>query len=163
MRNCCFVALNHAIKSLPPFFSFHWIPNCVPSLFSSIDYSPICPPCDNEMKTDAMLEHMCASEFGKRPPKTHPTCTNTTHSHTYLTCCTPWHVAQWAAGPFLPSTSFKTFLEVLTQAWFKHVFFYSWSAQPVSDHTWPFPLQWKLPSLFRGSQFLSQINRVLKF
>eukprot|EP00064_Thunnus_orientalis_P013356 superscaffoldBa00002161_g13395 len=26
-------------------------------------YSPICPPCDNEMKTDAMLEHMCASEF----------------------------------------------------------------------------------------------------
>uniref|UniRef100_H3DNE8 Secreted frizzled-related protein 1 n=1 Tax=Tetraodon nigroviridis TaxID=99883 RepID=H3DNE8_TETNG len=24
---------------------------------------PICPPCDNEMKTDAMLEHMCASEF----------------------------------------------------------------------------------------------------
>ncbi|XP_075881776.1 secreted frizzled-related protein 1a [Nelusetta ayraudi] len=27
------------------------------------DYSPICPPCDNEMKTDAILEHMCASEF----------------------------------------------------------------------------------------------------
>ncbi|XP_051924296.1 secreted frizzled-related protein 1a [Hippocampus zosterae] len=26
-------------------------------------YSPICPPCDNEMKTDAMLDHMCASEF----------------------------------------------------------------------------------------------------
>ncbi|KAJ8396982.1 hypothetical protein AAFF_G00013050 [Aldrovandia affinis] len=26
-------------------------------------YSPICPPCDNEMKTDAILEHMCASEF----------------------------------------------------------------------------------------------------
>ncbi|KAF0033729.1 hypothetical protein F2P81_013795 [Scophthalmus maximus] len=26
-------------------------------------YSPICPPCDNEMKTDTMLEHMCASEF----------------------------------------------------------------------------------------------------
>lgn len=26
-------------------------------------YSPICPPCDNEMKTEAMLEHMCASEF----------------------------------------------------------------------------------------------------
>ncbi|KAM4745033.1 secreted frizzled-related protein 1a [Anableps anableps] len=25
--------------------------------------SPICPPCDNEMKTDTMLEHMCASEF----------------------------------------------------------------------------------------------------
>lgn len=26
-------------------------------------YSPICPPCDNEMKTDTILEHMCASEF----------------------------------------------------------------------------------------------------
>ncbi|XP_048846875.1 secreted frizzled-related protein 1a [Brienomyrus brachyistius] len=25
--------------------------------------SPICPPCDNELKTDAILEHMCASEF----------------------------------------------------------------------------------------------------
>ncbi|XP_073696171.1 secreted frizzled-related protein 1a [Garra rufa] len=28
-------------------------------------YSPMCPPCDNEMKTDVILEHMCASEFGK--------------------------------------------------------------------------------------------------
>ncbi|XP_059406833.1 secreted frizzled-related protein 1-like [Carassius carassius] len=26
-------------------------------------YSPVCPPCDNEMKTDVILEHMCASEF----------------------------------------------------------------------------------------------------
>lgn len=26
-------------------------------------FSPICPPCDNEMETDTMLEHMCASEF----------------------------------------------------------------------------------------------------
>ncbi|GAA6226625.1 secreted frizzled-related protein 1 [Lates japonicus] len=34
-------------------------------------YSPICPPCDNEMKTDTILEHMCASEFGKCPPNTH--------------------------------------------------------------------------------------------
>lgn len=25
--------------------------------------SLICPPCDNDMKTEAMLEHMCASEF----------------------------------------------------------------------------------------------------
>ncbi|XP_023834389.1 secreted frizzled-related protein 1 isoform X3 [Salvelinus sp. IW2-2015] len=30
-------------------------------------YSPICPPCDNEMKTDIILEHMCASEFGRGP------------------------------------------------------------------------------------------------
>lgn len=37
----------------------------------SAGYSPICPPCDNEMKTDAMLEHLCASEFGKHPPNTH--------------------------------------------------------------------------------------------
>ncbi|MEQ2268971.1 Secreted frizzled- protein 1 [Xenotaenia resolanae] len=29
----------------------------------STGHSPICPPCDNEMKTDTMLEHMCASEF----------------------------------------------------------------------------------------------------
>ncbi|XP_043096397.1 secreted frizzled-related protein 1a [Puntigrus tetrazona] len=26
-------------------------------------FSPVCPPCDNEMKTDVILEHMCASEF----------------------------------------------------------------------------------------------------
>lgn len=26
-------------------------------------FSQVCPPCDNEMKTDAILEHMCASEF----------------------------------------------------------------------------------------------------
>ncbi|KAA0717013.1 Secreted frizzled-related protein 1 [Triplophysa tibetana] len=26
-------------------------------------YSPVCPPCDHEMKSDAILEHMCASEF----------------------------------------------------------------------------------------------------
>ncbi|XP_051540038.1 secreted frizzled-related protein 1-like [Myxocyprinus asiaticus] len=25
--------------------------------------SPVCPPCDNEMDTDVILEHMCASEF----------------------------------------------------------------------------------------------------
>ncbi|KPP78502.1 hypothetical protein Z043_101991 [Scleropages formosus] len=27
--------------------------------------SPLCPPCDNDMKAEAILEHMCASEFGK--------------------------------------------------------------------------------------------------
>ncbi|XP_026112540.1 secreted frizzled-related protein 1-like [Carassius auratus] len=26
-------------------------------------YSPVCPPCDDEMKTDGILDHMCASEF----------------------------------------------------------------------------------------------------
>uniref|UniRef100_A0A8C8SS51 Secreted frizzled related protein 1 n=1 Tax=Pelusios castaneus TaxID=367368 RepID=A0A8C8SS51_9SAUR len=25
----------------------------------------VCPPCDNEMKSDAIIEHLCASEFGK--------------------------------------------------------------------------------------------------
>lgn len=30
------------------------------------DSLSICPPCDNEMKTDVMLEHMCASEFAFR-------------------------------------------------------------------------------------------------
>ncbi|XP_051949614.1 secreted frizzled-related protein 1a [Xyrauchen texanus] len=28
-----------------------------------IGFSPVCPPCDNEMKMDAILENMCASEF----------------------------------------------------------------------------------------------------
>lgn len=35
------------------------------SMSSVLGYSPVCPPCDNEMKTDVILEHMCASEFGK--------------------------------------------------------------------------------------------------
>lgn len=35
------------------------------SIFSFTGYSPVCPPCDHEMKTDAILEHMCASEFGR--------------------------------------------------------------------------------------------------
>ncbi|XP_051971804.1 secreted frizzled-related protein 1-like [Xyrauchen texanus] len=26
-------------------------------------FTPVCPACDNEMKMDAILEHMCASEF----------------------------------------------------------------------------------------------------
>uniref|UniRef100_A0A4W4HJN6 Secreted frizzled-related protein 1 n=1 Tax=Electrophorus electricus TaxID=8005 RepID=A0A4W4HJN6_ELEEL len=26
-------------------------------------YLPVCPPCEDEMKTDVILEHMCASEF----------------------------------------------------------------------------------------------------
>lgn len=25
----------------------------------------MCPPCDNEMKSEAIVEHLCASEFGK--------------------------------------------------------------------------------------------------
>uniref|UniRef100_A0A4W3GU58 Secreted frizzled-related protein 1b n=1 Tax=Callorhinchus milii TaxID=7868 RepID=A0A4W3GU58_CALMI len=27
--------------------------------------SEVCPPCDNEMNTDIILDHLCASEFGK--------------------------------------------------------------------------------------------------
>lgn len=33
-----------------------------------IVFSPflgVCPPCDNEMNSDVILEHMCGSEFGK--------------------------------------------------------------------------------------------------
>lgn len=26
----------------------------------------MCPPCDNELKSEAIIEHLCASEFGKR-------------------------------------------------------------------------------------------------
>lgn len=25
----------------------------------------VCPPCDNELKSEAIIEHLCASEFGK--------------------------------------------------------------------------------------------------
>ena len=46
-------------------FASFWLTSWPRLFFLSIGYSPICPPCDNEMKTDAMLEHMCASEFGK--------------------------------------------------------------------------------------------------
>lgn len=41
----------------------YWPWHC--ASLSVLGYSPVCPPCDNEMKTDAILEHMCASEFGK--------------------------------------------------------------------------------------------------
>lgn len=41
---------------------------CLVFLFSPAGSPSICPPCDNEMRTDTMLEHMCASEFGKYPP-----------------------------------------------------------------------------------------------
>lgn len=47
---------------------------------SSAGYSPICPPCDNEMKTDAMLEHMCASEFGKNATPTPDLATKNTET-----------------------------------------------------------------------------------
>ncbi|KAJ8791290.1 hypothetical protein J1605_004337 [Eschrichtius robustus] len=28
----------------------------------------VCPPCDNELKSEAIIEHLCASEFGKNVP-----------------------------------------------------------------------------------------------
>jgi len=46
---------------------------------SALGYSPVCPPCDNEMKTDVILEHMCASEFGKN--------INTLSTHTFTLFC----------------------------------------------------------------------------
>lgn len=27
--------------------------------------SKVCPPCDNELKADNIMEHYCASDFGK--------------------------------------------------------------------------------------------------
>ncbi|XP_017293172.1 secreted frizzled-related protein 1a isoform X2 [Kryptolebias marmoratus] len=33
------------------------------SVATTSGYSPVCPPCDNEMKADVILDHMCASEF----------------------------------------------------------------------------------------------------
>uniref|UniRef100_A0A5F9C821 Uncharacterized protein n=1 Tax=Oryctolagus cuniculus TaxID=9986 RepID=A0A5F9C821_RABIT len=34
----------------------------------------VCPPCDNELKSEAIIEHLCASEFGERmfPAAPHP-------------------------------------------------------------------------------------------
>lgn len=31
----------------------------------------MCPPCDNEMKSEAIVEHLCASEFGKKEHSGH--------------------------------------------------------------------------------------------
>lgn len=42
-------------------------------------YSTICPACDNEMKTDTMLEHMCASEFAFKTKIKEVTQENTDH------------------------------------------------------------------------------------
>lgn len=28
--------------------------------------SEVCPPCDSELKADTILDHFCASDFGKR-------------------------------------------------------------------------------------------------
>lgn len=31
----------------------------------------MCPPCDNELKSEAIIEHLCASEFGKLEVQPH--------------------------------------------------------------------------------------------
>lgn len=38
------------------------------SSFSSFPFlgTTVCPPCDNELKSEAIIEHLCASEFGKK-------------------------------------------------------------------------------------------------
>ena len=36
------------------------------SSFSSV--SKVCPPCDNELKADNIMEHYCASDFGEYLP-----------------------------------------------------------------------------------------------
>lgn len=33
--------------------------------FLSPSVSKVCPPCDNELKADNIMEHYCASDFGK--------------------------------------------------------------------------------------------------
>lgn len=35
------------------------------SFFFSPSVSKVCPPCDNELKADNIMEHYCASDFGK--------------------------------------------------------------------------------------------------
>lgn len=57
------------------------------SISSVLGYSPVCPPCDNEMKTDVILEHMCASEFGKNI-STYITHAYTPEKRTFILFCT---------------------------------------------------------------------------
>jgi hypothetical protein len=44
--------------SIPITYSFCFFP------FSFLG-TTVCPPCDNELKSEAIIEHLCASEFGK--------------------------------------------------------------------------------------------------
>uniref|UniRef100_A0A2K5R9B3 Secreted frizzled-related protein 1 n=1 Tax=Cebus imitator TaxID=2715852 RepID=A0A2K5R9B3_CEBIM len=49
---------------LLPILSPPLLPFCV----SSIPFpgTTVCPPCDNELKSEAIIEHLCASEFALR-------------------------------------------------------------------------------------------------
>lgn len=37
--------------------------------FPVLSVPKVCPPCDNELKTDNIMEHYCASDFGKEIEK----------------------------------------------------------------------------------------------
>lgn len=74
----------------------------------------ICPPCDNEMRTDTMLDHMCASEFGKYPPNMQNRVHTATLIRLDMNASTPIRFHQL----YLPASSMKM--------------------QPLADHTFPY-------------------------
>lgn len=88
---------------LPP---FHWFDHkssiffCFPPTGSP----SICPPCDNEMRTDTMLEHMCASEFGKYPSNMQNRVHTAALIGLYMYASTPIRFHQL----YLPASSMKT-------------------------------------------------------
>nr|XP_029511525.1 secreted frizzled-related protein 5-like [Oncorhynchus nerka] len=49
---------------------------CIPIQFAGNQATPapaskVCPPCDNQLKADNIMEHYCASDFGKSYTHTH--------------------------------------------------------------------------------------------
>lgn len=69
---------------------------------SVLGYSPVCPPCDNEMKTDVILEHMCASEFGKN---TNTLNNHIKHTHTHIHTILHSHTELAKSAAHLPLSS----------------------------------------------------------
>nr|XP_039319289.1 secreted frizzled-related protein 1 [Saimiri boliviensis boliviensis] len=76
-------AVRDSCEPVMQFFGFHWPemlkcdkfpegdvciamtpPNATEA--SKPQGTTVCPPCDNELKSEAIIEHLCASEFGKK-------------------------------------------------------------------------------------------------
>nr|XP_017205875.2 secreted frizzled-related protein 1 isoform X1 [Oryctolagus cuniculus] len=84
-------AVRDACEPVMQFFGFHWPEMLRCDKFPEGDVciamtppnateaakpqgTTVCPPCDNELKSEAIIEHLCASEFGERmfPAAPHP-------------------------------------------------------------------------------------------
>ncbi|KAG8512511.1 Secreted frizzled-related protein 1 [Galemys pyrenaicus] len=66
-RGTCTIQNSQDSSSLRAF------PSCVHKFAHSFYFfsfpflgTTVCPPCDNELKSEAIIEHLCASEFGKK-------------------------------------------------------------------------------------------------